>query len=63
MAKYILNIKTGKIHDGKKPCGQCRNCNESNKKYFNSYDEAVNFFEGNAKKGSPCGRCLREKGP
>ena len=33
---------------------------ESNKKYFDDYNEAVNFFEGKSKKGNPCGICLKD---
>ena len=61
MARYILNIKTGKIHNGLKPCTQCKNCNEGNKKYFDNYEDAVNYFEGKTLKGIPCGKCLKEK--
>ena len=61
MLNYILNIKTGKIHNGINPCAHCRNCNEGNKKYFAEYDEAVNYFEGKTQKGIPCGVCLKEK--
>lgn len=61
MVKYILNIKTGKIHDAQKPCAQCKNSNEGNKKYFDNYEAAVNYFEGKTLKGLPCGKCLKEK--
>ena len=61
MEKYILNIKTGKIHSGLSPCGQCKNTKEGNKKYFNNYMDAVNYFEGKSLKGIPCGKCLKEK--
>ena len=61
MKNYVLNIKTGKIHNGKRPCNQCTRCKESNKKYFDNYDEAVYFFEGKNEKGIPCGICLKQK--
>ena len=61
MAKYILNIKTGVIHNAVMPCAQCQRTNEGNKKYFEIYDEAVNFFEGKISKGKPCGICLKNK--
>ena len=61
MANYILNIKTGKIHNGVTPCARCEKCNEGNKKYFDNYDDAVNFFEGKTTIGIPCGICLKEK--
>jgi len=61
MSKYILNIKTGKIHDGVNPCYQCKKSKEGNKKFFDNYDEALNFFEGETSKGEPCGICLKEK--
>ena len=61
MMKYILNIKTGKIHDGINPCARCKSCNEANKKYFDDYESAVNYYEGKTEKGRPCGICLKEK--
>ena len=61
MSKYILNIVTGTIHSCSKPCYQCKKCNEENKKYFEVYEDAVNFYEGKNRKGTPCGVCLKEK--
>lgn len=61
MAKYILNIKTGKVHSGITPCAPCRRSAEGNKKYFDDYEQAVNFFEGKTEKGRPCDLCLKEK--
>ena len=58
---FILNINTGKIHNGIFPCPQCKKAKEENKKYFDNYEDAVNFFEGQTKKGVPCGKCLIEK--
>jgi len=46
MSKYILNIKTGKIHDGKKPCAPCNQAKKSNLKFFDNYNDAINYFEG-----------------
>jgi len=59
MSKYILNIQSGAIHNGKTPCSPCKKMKESNKKYFDDYNKAVDFFEGKNKKGYPCGRCLK----
>lgn len=59
MSKYILNISTGTIHNGQTPCHLCKKMKESNKKYFDDYNEAVNFYEGKNKKGTPCGICLK----
>ena len=61
MAKYILNIKTGIIHNAIMPCAHCKRTKEGNKKYFEIYEEAINFFEGKNKKGEPCGICLKDK--
>lgn len=61
MVKYILNIKTRTIHNAITPCGQCKRTNEGNKKYFEIYEDAVNYFEGKTSKGEPCGICLKEK--
>ena len=60
-AKYILNIKTGKIHNAVTPCIPCRKTTEGNKKHFEVYEEAVNFFEGKTQKGEPCGICMKDK--
>lgn len=60
MSNYILVLGSGKIHNGNKPCYPCRNAKECNKKYFDTYENAVNFYEGKNKKGEPCGRCLKE---
>jgi hypothetical protein len=57
---YILNIKTGKIHSGKNPCRFCQKMGKANKKFFDKYEDAVNFFEGNTVKGNPCNLCLKE---
>lgn len=61
MSKYILNIKTGTIHSAITPCAQCKKTNVGNKKYFEIYEDAVNFFEGKTLKGRPCGICLKDK--
>lgn len=60
--KYVINIKTGAIHDGQNPCPACRMMIEANKKYFGKLEEAENYFEG-GKKGTRCGRCFRDKMP
>ena len=61
MGKYLLNIQSGTIHNGLNPCYQGRNMAEFNKKWFDEYSEAENYYEGKGKKGCPCGRCLKEK--
>ena len=61
MKRYLLNISSGTIHNGLKPCYQGRLTAEFNKKWFDDYLEAVNYFEGRGKKGCPCGNCLKEK--
>lgn len=60
-AKYILNIKTGIIHDALKPCNKCNQAKEENKQYFDNYADAENFFEGKTAKGKPCGICLKNR--
>ena len=61
MAKYILNIKTRAIHDGENPCALCKRMNEENKKFFEKYEDAVNYYEGKTLKGTPCGVCLKKE--
>lgn len=61
MSKYVLNIKTGIVHNGINPCGQSKRTNKGNQKFFESYEDAVNFFEGKTLKGKPCGICLKDK--
>ena len=59
MKKYLLNIQSGTIHDGKNPCYQGAFMSECNRKWFDIYSDAENYFEGKQKKGLPCGRCLK----
>lgn len=58
--RYLLNIKTGKIHDGENLCYRGRSMSEENQKWADSLDELVNFYEGN-KKGIACAVCLKNK--
>lgn len=58
---YLLNINTGKIHSATNPCNCAKRMAEANKKYFEEYEEAVNYFEGKAVKGEPCSLCFPEK--
>jgi len=59
MSKYILNIKSQKIHNGDNPCASCRNAKKSNLKQFDSYADAVNYFDSETVKGIPCGKCMK----
>lgn len=56
---FLLNIKTGKIHNGMIPCPAVKKMGTENTKVFHSLDEAVNFFEG-GKKGEVCIRCRKK---
>lgn len=56
---FLLNIKSGKIHNGIAPCPAVKNMGTENTKVFHSFDEAVNFFEG-GKKGEACIRCRKK---
>lgn len=56
---YLLNIAQGTIHNGKNLCGQAKRMKKANKKWFATYAEAVNYYEGEDKKGIPCNICLR----
>lgn len=58
--RYLLNIRTGKIHDGENLCYHGRNIAEENQKWSNSFEELVDFFEG-SKKGVACGVCCKER--
>ncbi len=60
MWRYVLNIKMGTIHDTTADCPAARKMKEENKKYFENYLDAVNYYEGR-KKGQPCGVCMRNK--
>lgn len=60
MKKYLLNIDTAKIHNALIPCNAAKSMKECNKKFFDNYEDAVNYYEGNKKKGTPCGRCLKD---
>jgi len=59
--KYLLNIKTGTIHDGSAYCPRINRMAEFNKKWFDKYEDAVNYYSGKEKKGCPCGICLKDK--
>ncbi len=54
--KYLLHLKNGTIHLTHATCPHVKKMNADNKKFFDKYDEAVHFFEGD-KKGHPCGTC------
>lgn len=58
--KYLLNISTGKIHDGVDTCKFGIKIVEENKRWSDSYEELENFYEGK-KKGVPCGICLKNR--
>lgn len=58
---YLLNISTGKIHSALHPCARAKGMAEANKKFFENYEDAENYFEGKIKKGTPCVKCFPEK--
>lgn len=60
MKKFLLNIQSGVIHSGISPCYQGKMMSEANKKWFDKFSDAVNFYEGKTKTGVPCCRCLKE---
>ncbi|MCH5267336.1 MAG: hypothetical protein J1E62_03240 [Lachnospiraceae bacterium] len=60
MKKYLLNINSGVIHDGKNPCHQGKTAADFNKKEFDKLSDAMNYFEGKGKKGRPCEKCLKD---
>ena len=57
---FLLNISTGTIHDATCSCPNSKRMAEKNKKLFDKYEDAVNFYTG-TKKGNPCGICLKNK--
>ncbi len=61
MRKFLLNIAQGKIHNGILPCAPAMRMAEANKKWFDTYIEAENYFEGDSKKGVICNRCFKNK--
>lgn len=56
---FLLNISTGTIHDTKKNCPYAKRMKKSNKQSFETYEQAVNYYEGE-KKGEPCAYCMCE---
>lgn len=61
MRRYLLNIAQGKIHNGISPCSPAMRMAEANKKWFDTYIEAENYFEGDSKKSEICNRCFKSK--
>ncbi len=58
--KFLLNIARGTIHDGDNPCEPAKRMKRANIKRFNNYQDAVNYYEGEDKKGIPCSICLKQ---
>ena len=58
---YLINIKTGKIHSGKKPCPAVSKMAEFNKKWFDTFTEAENYYGGEDKKADICSRCFTSR--
>lgn len=56
---FMLNISRAVIHDGMHPCGNAKRIKTENIKWFDSYEDAVNYYEGECKKGIPCGICMK----
>ena len=54
--KFLLHLKRGTIHLTEANCRHVAKMREANKKYFDTYEEAQNFYEGD-KKGRPCTTC------
>lgn len=59
MRKYLLNIQRATIHNGIHPCVAARKMKESNKKWFDTYQEAENYYEGKTRSGVICGNCFK----
>ncbi|WP_289290501.1 hypothetical protein [Bacteroides sp. 41_26] len=56
-----MNIKTGKIHNGLSPCARARKMGDGNKKWFETYADAENFYESDTHKGVFCGVCFTSR--
>lgn len=61
MKKFLLNITQHKIHNGFSPCHSVAKMAEANKKYFDTYEEAENFYAGGSRKGEICNICFKNK--
>lgn len=59
--RYLLNIQQGKIHNADKPCAPVARMSEANKKAFDRIEDAINYYEGNRRKGTLCTRCFPSK--
>ena len=57
--RFLLNISTGTIHDTKKNCPYTKRMKKANKQFFDTYEQAENYYEGE-KKGEPCAFCMRK---
>lgn len=61
MKRFLLNIAQHKIHNGFSPCPPAKRMAECNKKWFDTYLEAENYYEGGIKKGEICTLCFKNK--
>ena len=61
MKKFLLNIAQRKIHNGLLPCYSVSKMAEANKKYFDTYEEAENYYAGGSRKGEICNICFKSK--
>ena len=59
--KVLLNIHTGKIHNGESLCYHAKKMAAENGKWFDSFDDAAHYFDGGKKQGIRCAICFKEK--
>ena len=59
--QYVLNIRTGIIHRKKRICHLGKRIKQENKKSFDQYQEAVDYYDNDSMKAHKCAVCFPEE--
>ena len=51
MKRYLLNLDKKTIHNGLDLCYAAKRMKKSNQKWFDKYEDAENYYEGDMEKG------------
>lgn len=61
MKRYLLNLDKKTIHNGLSLYYAAKRMKKSNQKWFDKYEEAENYYEGDTDKGHICGVCFKSR--